>query len=167
MKSAGKALAMIWLFGNVPVALLADDSGQGRRIDLPVPIGHDVTGLRVPVRNDQGKVEMLFDMESARRLDDQNIEMHTVTIQTYNQQTFKPDAKIDMETSTMNLDTEVIKTKEPVRITRDDFFLTADGGEFNSKTRQGTVFGNIHLVIYNRNKFQTKSGSEGQQQLSQ
>jgi len=110
---------------------------------------------------------MQFDMESARRIDDQNIEMHTVTIQTYNQQTFKPDAKIDLESSTMNLDTEVIVTKEPLRITREDFFLTADAGQFNSKTRQGSVFGNIHLVIYNRNNFQTKSRAEGQQQLSQ
>jgi hypothetical protein len=165
MKSVGKMLAVIWLSGSGATTLLADnDNGQGRRIDLPVPIGHDVKGLRLPVRNDQGKVEMQFDMESARRLDDQNIEMHTVTIQTYNQQTFKPDAKIDLESSTMNLDTEVISTKEPVRITRDDFFLTADSGQFNSKTRQGIVFGNIHLVIYDRNAFQTKSRSEGQQQ---
>src|ERR1700680_1640908 len=165
MKSAGKMLAVVWLFGSAAATALADDNnGQGRRIDLPVPIGHDVKGLRLPVRNDQGKIEMQFDMESAIRLDDQNIEMHTVTIQTYNQQTFKPDAKIDLESSTMNLDTEEITTKEPLRITREDFFLTADAGHFNSKTRQGTVFGNIHLVIYNRNKFQTKSGSEGQPQ---
>jgi hypothetical protein len=25
------------------------------------------------------------------------------------------------------------------------------------------VVGNVHLVIYNRNEFQTKSGNEGQQ----
>jgi hypothetical protein len=163
MKSAGKFLGLVWLLGSAAVAVLADENGPSRRIDLPVPIGHDVKGLRLPVRNDQGKVEMQFDIETARRLDDQNIEMHTVTIQTYNQQTFKPDAKIDLQSSTMNLDNEVITTKEPVRITRDDFFLTADAGEFNSKTRQGKVFGNIHLVIYNRNQFQTKSNSEGQQ----
>ena len=110
---------------------------------------------------------MQFDVESARRIDEQNIEMQTVTIQTYNQQTFKPDAKIDLKSSTMNLDSEVIITKEPVQITRDDFFLTADSGEFNSKTRQGAVFGNIHLVIYNRNALQTKPRSESQQPLSQ
>jgi lipopolysaccharide export system protein LptC len=69
-----------------------------------------------------------------------------------------------LQTSMMNLDTNVITTKEPVRITREDFVLTADGGEFNSKTRQGRVVGNVHLVIYNRNEFQTKSGNEGQQQ---
>jgi hypothetical protein len=162
MNSVVKILAAVaWLGGSLG-ALQAADNSQGRKIDLPVPVGHEVKGLRVPVRNEQGNMEMQFDMETATRLDDQTVEMHTVTIQTYNQQTGKPDAKIDLLTSTMNLDTNVITTKEQVRITREDFELTADGGEFNSKTRQGRVIGNIHLVIYNRNEFQTKSGNEGQ-----
>ncbi len=78
-------------------------------------------GLRVPVRNEQGKIEMQFDMETATRLDDQNVEMNIVTIQTYNQQTGKEDAKIDLQTSMMNLDTNIITTKEPVRITQRRF----------------------------------------------
>jgi hypothetical protein len=164
MNSVAKTLAVIGSVGGLVATLQADDNSQGRKIDLPVPIGHEVKGLRVPVRNEEGKMEMQFDMETATRLDDQNVEMHTVTIQTYNQQTGKPDAKIDLQTSMMNLDTNIITTKEPVHISRDDFVLTADGGEFNSKTRQGKVTGNIHLVIYNRNEFQTKSGNEGQQQ---
>jgi lipopolysaccharide-assembly LptC-related protein len=163
MNSVVKALAVIGFLGGLATTLQADDSPAGRKFDLPVPIGHEVKGLRVPVRNEEGKMQMQFDMETATRLDDQNIEMHTVTIQTYNDQTGKPDAKIDLQTSVMNLDTNVITTKEPVRITREDFVLTADGGEFNSKTRQGRVIGNVHLVIYNRNEFQTKSGNEGQQ----
>ena len=163
MNSVAKALAVIGSIGGLVVTLQAADNSQGRKIDLPVPIGHEVKGLRVPVRNDQGNMEMQFDIETATRLDDQNVEMHTVTIQTYNQQTGKPDAKIDLRTSTMNLDTNVIATKEPVRITREDFELTADGGEFNSKTRQGRVVGNVHLVIYNRDELQTKPSNEGQQ----
>jgi lipopolysaccharide assembly outer membrane protein LptD (OstA) len=163
MNSAVKTLAVVGWLASFSPALHADDNAPARKIDLPVPIGHEVKGLRVPVRNDEGKMEMQFDMETATRLDDQNIEMHTVTIQTYNLQTGKPDAKIDLQTSMMNLDTNVITTKDPVRITREDFVLTADGGEFNSKTRQGRVVGNVHLVLYNRNEFQTKSDSGGQQ----
>ena len=164
MNSVFKTLGVIGLLGGLATPLQADDNPAGRKFDLPVPIGHEVKGLRVPVRNEEGKMQMQFDMETATRLDDQNIEMHTVTIQTYNEQTGKPDAKIDLQTSIMNLDTNVITTKEAVRITREDFALTADGGEFNSKTRQGRVIGNVHLVIYNRNEFQTKSSNEGQQQ---
>jgi hypothetical protein len=162
MNSVVKSLAAIGLVGVLVATMQADDNSQGHKIDLPVPIGHEVKGLRVPVRNEEGKMEMQFDMETATRLDEQNVEMHTVTIQTYNQQTGKQDAKIELQTSMMNLDTNVITTKEPICITREDFVLTADGGEFNSKTRQGRVVGNVHLVIYNRNEFQAKSGNEGQ-----
>ena len=164
MNSVVKSLAVIGLVGVLVATMQADDNSQGHKIDLPVPIGHEVKGLRVPVRNEEGKMEMQFDMDTGTRLDEQNVEMHTVTIQTYNQQTGKQDAKIELQTSMMNLDTNIITTKEPIRITREDFVVTADGGEFNSKTRQGKVVGNVHLVIYNRNEFQTKSGNEGQQQ---
>jgi len=140
----------------------AEEPGHGKKIELPVPIGHQVKGLRVPIRNEEGKMEMQFDMESARRLNDQDIEMHEATIQTYNLQTAKPDAKIELRTAVMNLDSNVIKTTDPVKISREDFVLTANGGEFNSKLRQGRVLGDVHLVIYNRDKFQTKSDSGGQ-----
>jgi len=140
----------------------AEEPAQGRKIEVPVPIGHEVKGLRVPVRNEEGKMEMQFDMESAKRISDRDIEMHTATIQTYDQQTTKPDAKIELKIAMMNLDTNVIKTSDPVRVSREDFVLTADGGEFNSKLRQGRVVGNVHLIIYNREKFQPKSSAEGQ-----
>ena len=166
MRSAVRAIVAFCLLGS-SVGVMANDSDEGRRIELPVPIGHDVKGLRLPVRNDQGKMDMQFDVETARRIDDQNVEMHTTVIQTYNQQTEKPDAKIYLRDSKMNLDTEVITTKDPVKITREDFLLTADSGQFNSKTRQGVVYGHIDLVIYNRSEFQTKSGSDGQQQERQ
>ena len=145
----------------------AEEPAQGRKIVVPVPIGHEVKGLRIPVRNEEGKMEMQFDMESAKRINDQDIEMHTTTIQTYDQQTAKPDAKIELKIALMNLDTNVIKTSDPVRVSREDFVLTADGGEFNSKLRLGRVVGNIHLIIYNREKLQPKSSAEGQKTINQ
>ena len=163
MRLAVKVIVACCLLGG-SLGVMADDGDEGRRIELPVPIGHDVEGLRLPVRNDQGKMDMQFDVETARRVDDQKVEMHTTVIQTYNQQTEKPDAKIYLHDSEMNLDTEVITTKDPVKITRADFLLTADSGQFNSKTRQGVVYGHIDLVIYNRSEFQTKSSSDGQQE---
>jgi len=155
------------LVAGIVASALAEGPAQPRKIEVPVPIGHEVKGLRLPVRNEEGKLEMQFDMESAKRLNDQDIEMHTTTIQTYNQQTAKPDAKIELKIAVINLDTDVIKTDDPVRVSREDFVLTADGGEFNSKLRQGRVVGNVHLIIYDRDKFQTKSGSPGSTTISQ
>jgi hypothetical protein len=164
MNSLAKGFFVFALAAEIAAFVSAQEPAQGRRIELPVPIGHEVKGLRVPVRNDEGKMEMQFDMESAKRLNDQDIEMRTAVIQTYDQQTAKPDAKVELKTAVMNLDTNVIKTTDPVRVSREDFVLTADGGEFNSKLRQGRVLGEVHLIVYNRDKYQTKSGSGGQQQ---
>ena len=141
--------------GGMAAVIAADE--PSRRIDLPVPIGHEVKGLRVPLRTSEGKMDLQFDMESATRLDDQNVEMHTASIQTFDQRSSKPDVKINLKKSVMNMETNVITSQDPILVTRSDFQLTADGMEFNSKTRQGKVFRNIRLLIYDRNELQKKS----------
>ena len=154
MKSYAKSLATLIMAGGIAAGIAADE--PSRRIDLPVPIGHEVKGLRVPLRTSEGKMDLQFDMESATRLDDQNVEMHTASIQTFDQQSSKPDVRINLKKSVMNMETNVITSQDPILVTRSDFQLTADGMEFNSKTRQGKVFRNIRLLIYDRNELQKK-----------
>ena len=155
MKSYAKSLATLIIAGGIAAGIAADE--PSRRIDLPVPIGHEVKGLRVPLRTSEGKMDLQFDMESATRLDDQNVEMHTASIQTFDQRSSKPDVKFNLKKSVMNMETNVITSQDPILVTRSDFQLTADGMEFNSKTRQGKVFRNIRLLIYDRNELQKKS----------
>ena len=155
MKLYAKSLATLVMAGGIAAGIAADE--PSRRIDLPVPIGHEVKGLRVPLRTSEGKMDLQFDMESATRLDDQNVEMHTASIQTFDQRSSKPDVKINLKKSVMNMETNVITSQDPILVTRSDFQLTADGMEFNSKTRQGKVFRNIRLLIYDRNELQKKS----------
>jgi len=154
MKSYAKSLATLIMAGGIAAGIAADE--PSRRIDLPVPIGHEVKGLRVPLRTSEGKMDLQFDMESATRLDDQNVEMHTASIQTFDQQSSKPDVRINLKKSVMNMETNVITSQDPILVTRSDFQLTADGMEFNSKTHQGKVFRNIRLLIYDRNELQKK-----------
>jgi hypothetical protein len=156
MKWYGKTCALLGVTGSLVATSFAQDATPARKLDIPVPIGHEVKGLHLPLRNNEGKLDILFDIETATRLDAQNVQMHTASIQTYNQQTSQPEVKIDLRNSIMNLDNNVIRSHEPVVITRSDFKLTGDGLEFNSKTRQGRVTGNIHMLIYNRNELDQK-----------
>ena len=156
MKSYGKTRTILVVTGGLIVASFAQDATSGRKLDIPVPVGHEVKGLRLPVRNNEGKLDILFDIETATRLDAQNVQMQTAAIQTFNQQTSQPEVKIDLRTSTMNLENNLIRSNEPVVISRSDFKLTGDGLEFNSKTRQGRVIGNIRMLIYNRNELEQK-----------
>ena len=142
--------------------MLAGPPNRDRKIVLPIPIGHDVKGLRVPFRNDEGKMEFRMDIEWARRLDEQNVEMRSSIIQTYDQDTYKPSAKVELKTSVMNMDTNIIVSHEPVVVTREDFRLTGDAMEFNTKTREGRVIGNVRLIIYNRDELANKKSDENQ-----
>jgi hypothetical protein len=167
MKWFAKRFGVFALCFGMAGELWGGASDGERKIVLPVAIGHDVRGLRLPFRNDEGKVEFRLDVEWARRLDEQNVEMRSSVIQTYNQDTYKPDAKVELKTSVMNMDTSTIVSHDPVVISREDFRLTGDGMEFNTKTRQGKVIGNIRFIIYNRDELTKKKSDEDQQSNSE
>jgi hypothetical protein len=166
MKSCTKLIPILVLFLLTGSELLADKPKSDRKIDIPIPVGHDAKGLRLPMRNDQGKLQFVLDVEKVRRLDQANVEMHNSVIQTYDEQTGAPSAKIEMIDSVMNTETNVLTTHDPVIISRDDFRLTGDSAVFNTKTRQGKVIKNVRLIIYNRDEL-TKKTPEQQASASE
>jgi hypothetical protein len=167
MKWFAKRLAVVTVCLSLVAKLWAGPPANERKIVLPVPIGHDVKGLRLPVRDDEGKMQFRMDVEWARRVDEQNVQMRSSVIQTYNQDTYKPDAKIELKTSVMNMETNMIVSHDPVVVSRDDFRLTGDGMEFNTKSRQGRVIGNVRLIIYNRDQLTKQKSDEAQQSNSE
>ena len=156
MKSCIKLISILGLVGLTAVELWADKPKSDRKIDIPIPVGHDAKGLRLPMRNDQGKLQFILDVERVQRLDQANLDMHNSIIQTYDDQTGAPSAKIELINSVMNTETNVITTQDPIVITRDDFRLTGDSAVFNTKTRQGKVMKNVRLIIYNRDELKKK-----------
>jgi hypothetical protein len=162
MKCFARRLAVFALCIAFGGELSAGSPSGERKIVLPIPIGHDVKGLRLPIRNDEGKMEFRMDIEWARRLDEQNVEMRSSVIQTYDEDTYKPSAKVELKTSVMNMDTNIIVSHEPVVVSREDFRLTGDAMEFNTKTREGRVIGNVRLIIYNRDELANKKPDESQ-----
>jgi hypothetical protein len=156
MKSFIKLLSILGLIGLTAMELWADKPKSDRKIDIPIPVGHDARGLRLPMRNEQGKLQFILDVERVRRLDQANLDMHNSIIQTYDDQTGAPSAKIELVNSVMNTETNVLTTQDPVVITRDDFRLTGDSAVFNTKTRQGKVMKNVRLIIYNRDELKKK-----------
>jgi len=157
MKSCIKLISTLGLIGLTAVELWADKPKSDRKIDIPIPIGHDAKGLRLPMRNDQGKLQFILDVEHVLRVDQANVQMHNSIIQTYDDQTGAPSAKIELVNSVMNTETNVITTQDPVVITRDDFRLTGDSAVFNTKTRQGKVVKNVRLIIYNRDELKRRT----------
>lgn len=115
--------------------------------DIPVPIGVPVKGIRVPQYNEDGKQVMLFDAEVARKIDEDNIAMEQLKIEA----TSEDDKKfyIELPKAVFNLQTRILAGTDRINIKRDDFEITGDAGEFQTKTRFAKITGDVKMIIFN------------------
>lgn len=121
---------------------------ESRRMPFPLPIGHGGKGLTIPYLDGTARKTMNFSVGTAQRVDADNVEMGELTIETYDEEA-KPEMTIDLPVSKINLTTRVISTEKHVHITRDDFELTGNAMEFDTISKQGTIKGNVRMLIYN------------------
>lgn len=125
-----------------------DPNAPAKAIDVPVPKGHDAKGLKIPYFGSDGKLQMNFNIGVASRIDDNHIQMSDLQIETFDDEG-QHEMAIDMPTSVMDLTTSVISTQKLVTIKREDFELTGNTMQFNTKTRQGGLGGSVRMLIYN------------------
>src|SRR5687768_2179828 len=77
-------------------------SDESKMIDVPVPIDHDAKGLKIPYFDDEGKLQMRFNIGVARRIDEKHIEMAELQVETFDEQG-QHEMSIDLPTSVLDL----------------------------------------------------------------
>jgi len=123
----------------------AAPSPQEGEFDLPVPVGMPVNGIKIPQYDEDGKLLMLLEAGVAKKVDDQHIEMENLKLQALD-----ADGKkifVELPHALFNLETRILTGEKTAKIYRDDFEITGDGIDFNTKTRFGTLRGNVRMVI--------------------
>jgi len=123
----------------------ASSSPEEKELDLPVPVGIPVNGIKIPHYNSDGKLALLLEADTALKNDDANVQFTNLKLEALDED----DRKIFVELpqAVLNLDTRILTGDKTVNIRREDFTISADWIEFNTKTRFGTVRGNIHMVL--------------------
>ena len=116
-------------------------------------------GPNLVVLDNEGKLQMIFIIGVAKRLDADHIDMANMEVETFDEQQ-QHEMYIDLPTSILNLNTSIISTQKHVTIRREDFVLTGETMEFNTKTKQGTLGGSVKMLIYNLDNQTPKPDSE-------
>lgn len=125
------------------------DKDKGNdKLPFPVPVGHDSKGLKLPSYGPDGKLKMMFTIGLATRINDNDVQMAEMSVQTYDD-AGEPEMMIELPTSSFNLATKVLSTKQAAKISRDDFELTGQTLEFNTETRAGKLGGGVKMIIFN------------------
>lgn len=160
MSSPETAASVLARFLLVPMLLLACTSHAEEpdqkaepsptpegRLEVPVPEGVPVKGIRIPHYNEDGELAMEFEAEEARRVSENLIELDDLEIRILDEDEKEYD--ITMAESTFNLDTRVLKSNTRVTIQREDFEIVGDSAEFDVKTRKSKMFGFVKMTIFN------------------
>ena len=145
MKLSGKSLVAL-----LPLLLLwlaAVPAEKPPKYDPGIEVGQDAHGLRFPVFDEAGNIQMYFIIDVARRIDNDHMKMSKVQLQTYNEKK-EPEMQIDMQNAILDLNTRVVTTDNPVRIQRSDFELFGDRASYNTATGDGKLTGKVRMLIY-------------------
>ena len=124
-----------------------------QEIDIPVPDGVPVKGIKVPSYSADGKLLMMLDAEQARKLDAERIEFENLKIDAYSDDDKK--IYVELPRSIFNLTTRILTSESRVLIRREDFELVGDAGEFYTKNRFAKILGNVKMTILNTEDFTT------------
>lgn len=131
-----------------------DDKKKDGELSIPIPVGRDARGIRLPYYTPEGKLQMKFAIESAKRISEDQLEMTNVKIETFTD-AGEPEMQIDATLSVLNLKTRIVVSDVPVTVKRSDFEITGDKMEFDTANKLGKFIGNTRMLIYP--KEETKS----------
>lgn len=138
------------------------DPNAPKKIEIPVIKDHPSYGLWIPYLDGTGKRQMNFKIGVATRLDDNHVEMKDMNIETFNEQG-EHEMQIELPISVFDTEKSAITTQTHVTITRDDFTLSGDAMIFYTRTKQGGLAGNVHMVIFNLKEEATGDESKADQ----
>ena len=125
----------------------AQAPSKGTKIDLPVPVGEPVKGIKVPQYDENGKLTMSLTAETALKLDDRKVELGKLKV-LFNDKEEKsiiveiPHSILDMESKVLVADSETV-------IRRDDFEIVGQSAVFDTFSRSGTFKGKVHASFQN------------------
>jgi hypothetical protein len=110
-----------------------------------LPQGQTYTGLRIPNFSPTGKLLMLLDAKEAKRVGDRDVDLTELKLEIHNEDgtTFH----VTTAHSVFNLDTRILASDTPTKITREDFVITGEKADFYLKTKFGRMKGSTKMII--------------------
>ncbi|MFM8364849.1 MAG: LPS export ABC transporter periplasmic protein LptC [Verrucomicrobiota bacterium] len=117
--------------------------------DVPIPVGMPVNGIKVPYYDDTGRLAILIEADVAQKSDENTVLMDNLRLEALDEEERK--IQIHLPKATLDLETRILNGDSSATISREDFTITGDTIEFDTKNRFGTMRGNIRMVVNTEN----------------
>lgn len=120
---------------------------SSQKIDLPVPIGEPVKGIKIPQYDESGKMTMCLIAETAQKLNENQVELGKLKVQ-FNEKEEK-EITVEVPHSILNLETKILTADTETVIRREDFEIIGASAVFDTLARQGTFKGHVQASFRN------------------
>jgi hypothetical protein len=131
----------------------AEKNGKESLESVPIPIGHEAKGVTLPDYDLEGHIRGRFVAGVAKRIDENHVQLRDLKMKTYTAEE-KPDLEIETADSVLDLKTRVLSSQQRTTVKRADFQITGNTMEFNTSTREGTLAGDVKMVLNGRSHLQ-------------
>lgn len=138
--------------------ILKAESPKQVLLNVPIPIGQEASGVKIPYYDDKGKLRMNFQIEAAERISEVSLLMKALTLETYDD-AGRVEMEVVLPRSVLDLKTRIISSDSPGTVSNSDFKLTGDALRFDTTSRRGDFTGKVKMLIYNINEM-SKNGKE-------
>jgi len=138
-------LAVIFAAATQGLAASPSPAPSPTPFDVPVPVGMPVNGIKVPHYDDTGRLALLIEADVAHKTDETTVEMENLRLEALDEDGRK--IFVELPKSVLDLETRFLTGENNIQLRRDDFTITGDWIEFDTKKRHGTIRGNIRMVV--------------------
>jgi len=129
-----------------------EDDDQGIKSILSVlPLGQKNIDVRIPSFK-EGKPSSFVHAGAMTRRDDEHMDLENTEIRMYGEKR-EDDLKVELVTGQFDINTQVLNSNQRSRVSRDDFQLEGDRMVFDTKSQQGKMEGNVHMIIHDPGAF--------------
>jgi lipopolysaccharide export system protein LptC len=128
-------------------AVATNEPTKSAPIDIPIPIGEPVSGIKIPQYDESGKLSMTLLAGKARKLDDKSIEFDNLKISFTDKE--GKEILVEIPHALLDVETKMLTADSKTAITRDDFDIIGDQAEFDTVSRTGKFKGRVRASFRN------------------
>ncbi|MBE2180338.1 MAG: LPS export ABC transporter periplasmic protein LptC [Chthoniobacterales bacterium] len=116
-------------------------------IEIPVAIGQNVKGIRLPHYENGDKLSMRFNADSAERASETKFNFKGLRIEVFDDSPDKPAMEVVLDRAVYDRDTGLLTSEDRAKITGETFEIIGQQLEFDSKTRSSRLLGPVLMTI--------------------
>jgi hypothetical protein len=120
---------------------------RGEKMDLQIPVGEPITGIKIPQYDEEGKLSMTLLAGTARKIDDEKVELNNLKVKFSDKE--EKEIVVEIPHALLDTETKMLVSISKTMISREDFDIEGEQAEFDTVSRTGTFKGRVRASFRN------------------